>query len=145
VSEAADEIGPIDYLIIEFPRPKFTGEGLTQLVDLVDRGIIRLLDLVVVVKEEDGSIAGLAVSDFDGDGELDLAVFEGVRSGLIGSAEIDEAGSILNPGSAAAVLMYENVWAAPMAAAIRRAGGQLVASGRIPTQEIIATLEALDS
>jgi hypothetical protein len=138
-------MGPIDYLILEFPGAKLTGEGLPLLIDLVDRGVIRILDLVFVMKEHDGSLSGLSIADFDGDGELDLAVFDGVSSGLIGEDDINEAGAVLEPGSAAGVLIYENSWAGPFAAAMRRSGAQVVASGRIPTQEIVAALDALEA
>jgi hypothetical protein len=145
VAEAIEEMGPIDYLILEFPGAKLTGEGLPMLIDLVDRGIIRILDLVFVMKEHDGSLSGLSIADFDGDGELDLAVFDGINSGLIGQDDINEAGAVLEPGSAAGVLIYENSWAGPFAAAMRRSGAQVVASGRIPTQEIVAALDALEA
>jgi hypothetical protein len=135
-----DELGPIDYVIIEFPGSKMTGEGFPILVDLVDRGIIRLLDLIFVSKEADGSVVGMEIADFDKDGALDLAVFEGVSSGLLDEDDIAEAGGILEPGSSAGILVYENVWAAPFAAAMRRSGGQLVASGRIPVQALLDTL-----
>src|SRR6476659_9184785 len=97
-----EEMGPVDYLVVEFPGSKMTGEGLPLLVDLVDRGIIRILDLLFVKKEEDGSVTGLAVADFDSDGELDLAVFEGATSGLLGEDDVAEAGGVLEPGSSAA-------------------------------------------
>ena len=136
-----DAMGPIDYLVVEFPGNRMTGEGLPLLVDLVDRGIIRILDLVFIRKELDGSVSGVTIADLDSDGELDLAVFEGASSGLLGSDEIEDAGSVLEPGSSAGILVYENVWAAPFAAALRRGGGQLVASGRIPVQGILAALD----
>ncbi|HVQ87710.1 MAG TPA: DUF6325 family protein [Actinomycetes bacterium] len=145
MTDALDEMGPIDYLVLEFPGAKLTGEGLPILVDLVDRGTIRILDLVFVLKENDGSISGLTIADFDGDGELDLAVFEGVSSGLIGEDDINEASGILEPGSAAAILIYENTWAGPFAAAMRRSGAQVVANGRIPVQELVAALDSLEA
>jgi Family of unknown function (DUF6325) len=142
--DAVEEMGPVDYLVVEFPGSKMTGEGLPLLVDLVDRGIIRILDLVFVKKELDGSVSGLAVADFDADGELDLAVFEGASSGLLDEGDVAEAGGVLEPGSSAAVLVYENVWAAPLAVAVRRGGGQLVANGRIPVQAILAAVDAAE-
>lgn len=139
-----DEMGPIDYLVVEFPGSRMTGEGFPLLVDLVDRGIIRILDLVFIKKELDGSIAGLTIADLDQDGKLDLAVFEGASSGLLGQDDIDEAGAILEPGSSAGLLVYENLWAAPLATALRRGGAQLVAGGRIPVQAILAALDATE-
>lgn len=139
------ETGPIDYLVVEFPGNKMTGEGLPLLVELVDSGIIRILDLVFVTRELDGSVKAIDVSDFDGDGQLDLAVFEGASSGLLAEDDINDATSVIEPGSSAGVLVYENVWAAPFAAALRRGGAQLVASGRIPVQAILASLEAAEA
>ena len=115
-----------------------------MLLDLVDQGIIRILDLVFVTRDLDGSVTAVEIADFDGDGELDLAVFQGASSGLLGRDDIDEAGSVIEPGSSAGILVYENVWAAPFAVALRRGGAQLVASGRIPVQAILAALEAAE-
>jgi hypothetical protein len=144
-SPELDEIGPIDYIVIHFPGSRMTGEGLPLLVDLVDRGIIRILDFAFVTRGGDGTVAGVALSDLDGDGELDLTVFEGASSGLLDQSDLDEVGTLLEPGDSAGVLVYENRWAAPFAAAVRRGGGQLVAAGRIPVQAILAALDALDA
>jgi hypothetical protein len=138
------EMGPIDYLVVEFPGTKMTGEGLPRLVDLVDRGLIRIIDLVFIRKELDGSVAVVEIADFDQDGQLDLAVFEGASSGLLGEDDVDEASTVLEPGSSAGILIYENVWAAPFAIALRESGGQLVASGRIPVQALVAALDATE-
>jgi Family of unknown function (DUF6325) len=139
-----EDMGPIDYLVVEFPGSRMTGKGLPMLVDLVDRGIIRILDLVFVKKELDGSVKGVAVADLDHDGTLDLAVFEGASSGLLDQEDVDEAGGVLQPGSSAGLLVYENRWAAPFARELRRGGGQLVASGRIPVQAVLAALDATE-
>jgi len=145
MADDLDETGPVDYLVVEFPGSRMTGEGLPLLVDLVDRGLIRILDFVFVKKEEDGAVTAVQIADLDGDGELDLAVFEGASSGLLDEEDLAEAGGVLEPGSSAGILVYENVWAAPFAAALRRGGGQLVASGRIPVQALLAAVEAAES
>jgi hypothetical protein len=140
-----DQMGPVDFLIVEFPGTRLTGKGLPLLIDLVDRGIIRILDLVFVRKLTDGSVTAVALTDLDVEGRLYLAVFEGASSGLVDRGDIEEAGRILDPGSTAAVLVYENLWAAPLAVELRRGGGQLVASGRIPVQSLLAALDAADT
>jgi hypothetical protein len=145
VTDDLETMGPIDYLVVEFPGSRMTGEGLPLLVDLVDRGIIRILDFMFVKKELDGSVEGVAIADLDQDGELDLAVFEGASSGLLDQDDIEQASGVLEPGSSAGILVYENVWAAPFAAALRRGGGQLVASGRIPVQALLAALDAAEA
>ncbi|MDH6121899.1 hypothetical protein ABH930_005972 [Kitasatospora sp. GAS204A] len=144
VSEEYDELGPIDYLIVEFPGNRMTGEGMPLLIDLVDRGVIRILDLTFVRKDLDGTVIGLEVADFDGDGALDLAVFEGSSSGLLDEGDINEASKALEPGNSAGIVVYENLWAAPLAAALRRGGARLVASGRIPYTDVVAALDAAE-
>lgn len=139
------EMGPVDYLVLEFPGSHLSGEGLPLLVDLVDRGIIKILDLGFVKKERDGSVIGVTVADLDADGDLDVTLFEGASSGLLGPDDLGEAGAILAPGDSAGILVYENVWAAPFAAAMRRSGAELVASGRIPAPDVIAALDAAES
>ena len=139
-----DQDGPIDYLVVEFPGSRMPGGGFPILVDLVDRGVIRILDLAFVSKDLDGTVVGLELTDVDGDGELDLTVFEGASSGLLDDDDLQDAAAVLEPGSCAGILIYENTWAAPFASALRRGGGQLVASGRIPVQAVLATLDAVE-
>lgn len=136
-----DEMGPIDYIVVEWPGRQPTGEALPHLVDLVDHGIIRIIDLAFITKDEDGTVTVLDINEL---GET-LAVFEGASSGVLGDDDISEAGGVLEPGTSAAILVWENRWAAPFASAVRRGGGQLVASGRIPVQDLIATLDALEA
>ncbi len=138
-----EHMGPIDYVLIEWPGRQPNGEIAPIVVDLVESGIIRVLDLAFIAKAEDGSIAGLEISDLGDEGEQ-LRVFEGASSGLVSDEDIAEAAEALDAGTAAALLVYENRWAAPFAAAVRRSGGQLVANGRIPVQAILAALDAAD-
>ena len=139
------ELGPIDYLVVEWPPDKQpTGEAMPLLVDLVERGLIRILDVAFVHKETDGTVVGLDLQDLDLDGNPDLAVFEGASSGLIGEDDYGDADAALEPGSSAAILIYENTWAAPFATALRKSGAQLVANGRIPVNAIIAALDELE-
>ncbi|MCX5328531.1 DUF6325 family protein [Streptomyces sp. NBC_00140] len=145
MSDDFETMGPVDFLVIEFPGNRMTGEGFPLLLDLVDRGIIRILDLLFVRKDTDGSVDGLELTDLDADGELDLTVFEGASSGLLGQDDIEEAGTALEPGNSAGILVYENLWAAPLAQALRRGGAQLVASGRIPVQALLASLDAAET
>ncbi|MFI6419610.1 DUF6325 family protein [Streptomyces sp. NPDC050842] len=145
MSDDIEDMGPVDYLVVEFPGNRMTGEGFPLLLDLVDRGVIRILDLLFVRKDDDGSVVGLELADLDGDGRLDLSVFEGVSSGLLGQDDIEEAGMALEPGNAAGILVYENLWAAPFARALRRGGAQLVAGGRIPVQALLASLDAAEA
>jgi hypothetical protein len=142
---AMPDVGPIDYLALEFPQAKLNGEGLGILVDLVDRGIIRLLDLRMVKREVDGTFTAAEIADFDNDGTLDLAVFEGVQSGLLDDDDLSQAANLIEPGNAVALLVWENAWAGPFVSAMRRAGAEVVASGRIPADDVVAALDALEA
>lgn len=137
------EPGPIDYLVVEFPGSRMTGEGLPLLIDLVDRGIIRILDMIFVKKDADGTITGMELSDLDTD--IDLSVFQGASSGLLGPDDIMDVSSVLESGSSAGILVYENTWAGPFAAALRRGGGLLVAGGRIPIEQVLVSLNAAEA
>lgn len=140
------ELGPVDYLIIEWPPgTQPNGQGLKELANLTDLGLIRVLDLVFVGKAEDGTVAGLLLADLDSDGDLDLVEFEGASSGLLGQEDYDEAGGALEPGASAAILLYENRWALPFAAAVRASGAQLVARGGITANDLVDAAEALDA
>jgi Family of unknown function (DUF6325) len=135
------EVGPVDYVVIEFADAKFTGEGLPILLDLVAKGIIRVIDAVVIKSNDDGSWAKLSVEDLDaGGGAWDLVT--GWSADVLGQDDFDTVGAILKPGAAAAIIMYENTWAGPFAAAMMRAGGQVVAFDRIPVAEVIGAIEA---
>jgi hypothetical protein len=145
MSQTDLDVGPIDYLVVEFPGAKLTGEALTELVDLTDRGIIRVLDLRVAVVRENGEFAAVALTDLDNDGQLDLAVFSGIESGLLDDDDLAEGASLVGAGDAVGVLLYENTWAGPFISALRRQGAELVSSGRIPVDDVIAALDALDA
>ncbi len=137
-----DELGPVDYVIIEFPAGKsnFTGEMAKELLALVDAGTIRVIDIVILTKSEDGSIDAIELSDVDELGELQKLETE--LAELLAADDIVHLAAAMDPGSTAGVLIYENTWAAPFASAARRSGGQLIANGRIPIQAIIASIEA---
>lgn len=140
-----EEMGPIDYLIVEFPGSRMSGEGLPLLVDLVDRGIIRILDLVFIRKLPDGAVMRMELTGGRTSGQPDLSMFEGASSGLLDQGDIDAAAEAIRPDSTAGLLVYENRWAAPLATALRRGGAQLVGGGRIPVQAILAALNAADA
>jgi Family of unknown function (DUF6325) len=140
-----DEIGPVDYLVVAFPTDRMTGEAFPLLIDLVDRGIIRILDLAFLRKDEDGRVTTLTQVDLQRMQVLEALLFDGAASGLLGADDIEEAAAALEPGTAAGVLLYENVWATPFAAALRRSGGRLVAAGRVPLNDLVATLDALEA
>ena len=139
-----EEMGPIDYMVLEWDGDQpVTGEVMPLLLDLVDRGIIRILDLGFIVKDHDGSVAARDFAEVaqQSDG---LDDFAGVSSGLLGQDDLEEAANAMEPGTVAAVLVWENRWAAPFGSAVRRAGGQMVATGRIPNQALLAAIEADD-
>lgn len=140
-----DHLGPIDYLVVEFPADRQPdGSAMPLLLDLVDQGIIRVLDLGFIRREEDGTVVGVDIADLGLTGDLDITLFASAASGLLGDDDLTEAGAALEPGCSAAVLVYENTWAAPFARALRLSGAQLVANGRIPTQALLAALDELD-
>lgn len=141
--EELDEMGPIDYLVIEWPGRQPTGEAAPLVVDLVERGIIRVLDLAFIAKGEDGSVTALEISEL-GEQVEELKALEGASSGILSDDDTAEAAGALEPGTSAALLVYENRWAAPFASAVRRSGGQLVAFGRIPVQAVLAALDAAE-
>ena len=146
MSDTETALGPVDYLIVEWPAgTQPNGEGLKELANLTDRGLIRVLDLVFVTKGEDGTVAGLAIADLDSDGELDLVEFEGASSGLIGPDDYDDAGGALEPGASAAILLYENRWARGFAEAVQASGAQLVARGGIPGADLVEHAESLET
>jgi hypothetical protein len=136
-----DEMGPVDYLVVEFPagHSTFNGEMATELSRLSDEGIIRILDLLVLQKADDGSVEGFEVDDFDMD---DLRALESEIAEILAAEDVEHLAAAMEPGSVAGVVVWENLWAAPFASAARRAGGQLVATGRIPIQAIAASLDA---
>ena len=141
-----EELGPVDIVVIAYPADApMTGEAVPMLLDLVDRVIIRVLDALFVIKEDDGTYSGFEASDLESKDVGDFVAFEGATSGLLGDEDVATAADGIVPGSAAVVLVYENRWAAPFAAAVRRNGGRLVDFQRIPTQELIASLEAAEA
>jgi len=137
-----DQLGPVDFIIVEFPAGErnFTGEAADELIALVEAGSIRVIDLLFLVKDQDGNIEAMELSDLD-----DLGPFQALEAELaefLAEDDVAHLAAAMDPGSVAGVLVYENLWAAPFASAVRRAGGQLIANGRIPAQAIIAALEA---
>jgi len=136
-----DAMGPVDYVVIEWTGAQPTGEAAPLLLDLVDRGLVRILDLVFITKADDGSIAALEIGDLP----AEFAQFEGASSGLFSDEDLEDAAGVLEPGTSAAVLVWENRWAAPFAQALRRSGAQLVASGRIPIVALEAALDAAEA
>ena len=137
-----DELGPVDYAVVGFPAgaSNFTGEMTKELVALVDAGTIRLIDVLILTKEEDGTVDAMELSDIEELGELEA--LESELAELLAAEDVAHLAAAMEPGSTAGVLVWENLWAAPFASAARRSGGQLIANGRIPIQAIIASIEA---
>jgi hypothetical protein len=137
-----DELGPVDYLVVEFPagHQNFKGEGADELVRLHDAGIIRIMDILILAKDADGTVDAMELSDLPDLGELQR--IEAQLAQTLAEEDVEHLAAAMDPGSVAGVLIYENVWAAPFGAAMRRAGGQLIANGRIPVQALIAAVEA---
>lgn len=139
-----DVLGPVSYLIVEFPGNGMTGEGLPILIDLVDRGVVRILDLVFVTRDGEGTLTVAEIADFDGDGTLDLAIFEGASSGLLDEGDLAEAANAIGPDTSALILLFENSWATDFVRAIRRGGAEVVSAGYVPHDALIDTLQGLD-
>jgi uncharacterized membrane protein len=140
-----DAIGPISYLIVEFPGNKMTGEGMPILVDLVEQGLIRILDLLFVMRDEAGSLRAVELRDLDLDGQIDVTLFEGASSGLLDDSDLADAASVIEPGSSAAILLFENRWARSFTQALRRGGAELVAAGYVPLDAIAESLDAAET
>jgi hypothetical protein len=141
--DSLEEMGPVDYIVLEWPGRQPRGDVAPMILDLVDRGLIRILDVALMVKAEDGSVAAIDLGEVNGDG-AGFGEFDGASTGLLSQEDLEEAATALNPGTSAAVLVWENRWAAPVAVALRKSGGQLVASGRIEIQAVLAALDALE-
>jgi hypothetical protein len=144
MADESEALGPISYLIVEFPGSKMTGEGFPILLDLVDRGVIRVLDLMFITRDADGSTRIVNLSDIDRDGKFGLAVFEGASSGLLDQSDANDAGAVLEPGSSAGILLFENRWATSFVQALRRGGAQLISAGYIPQDKLLASLDATE-
>ncbi len=145
-STAVDEQvhGPIDFVLLEFPADQLTGEAAPALLDLVERGVIRLFDLLVISKGEDGSVEVIALTDPLAAGS-GFEYFVGAQSGLIGDDDLREAAEAMTPGTVAALIVYENTWAVPFVQAVRNSGGELIASARIPASDVMEALDLLEN
>lgn len=140
--EEVDALGPVDWLVVEFPGSRFRGEIAPVLADLVERDLIRILDLLVLKKDDDGTLEAFELSDLDASELGGIRASETELAMLLSEEDVNSLAAAIDPGSSAGVIVWENKWAAPFGAAVRRAGGQLVASGRIPVQALLAALEA---
>jgi hypothetical protein len=137
-----DEMGPVDYLVVEFPagQANFSGEMAAELAVLSEAGIVRILDILVLVKELDGTVEAYEIDDFEGANEL--IQLEAEIAEILAMDDVAHLAAAMEPDTVAGVVVWENLWAGPFASATRRAGGQLIASGRIPTHAILASIEA---
>lgn len=144
VEEVEGPLGPVDYVVIEFADAKFNGEGLPILLDLVAKGTIRVLDAVVIKANDDGTWVSLGVQDLDASGSGEWELISGWAGDVLGQEDFDEIGAILAPGSAAAIIVYENTWAGPFAAAMRAAGGEVVAFDRVGVNDLYQALGAVE-
>lgn len=142
MTEPIDELGPVDFLVVEFPGSQFNGEVLPELLALVRHGVVRILDLAVIRKNEDGTYDAFEFDDLREGPLAELREIERDLAELLSDDDVAATAAAMEPGSTAALLIYENLWAAPLASAVRRSGGQLVASGRIPVQQLLAAAEA---
>ena len=140
--DAVDELGPVDWIVVEFPGSRFNGQIVPALVDLVQRDLVRVLDLLVLKKDDDGTLEAFELSDLDDREVGELRSYESELAMLLSEEDVTSLAAAIEPGSSAGVVVWENTWAAPFASAVRRSGGQLVASGRIPTQALLAAIEA---
>jgi hypothetical protein len=145
--EAHDvELGPVDILVIGFPAgAPMTGDSIPLLLDLVDRGIIRVLDVLFVMENEDGTFSGFEAQDLEADHIGDFKIFEGASSGLLGEEDVATAAESIEPGTAAVMIVYENRWAGPFAASVRRNGGVLIDNQRIPAQDLMDALDTVEA
>jgi dihydroorotase-like cyclic amidohydrolase len=143
MNTTTDVHGPIDFVLLEFPRDRLTGEAAQALMDLVEAGIVRLYDLMVVGKDQDGNVEVLEMTE-DESGVTGFSYFAGARSGLLGDDDVQEAAAAIEPNTVAAMILYENTWAVPFVAAARKNGGEVVASMRIPAGDLMATLDDLE-
>lgn len=141
----SDTYGPIDFVLLEFPDRQPSGKAAGALMALVDAGLIRLYDAVAIRKDADGGVGSVELSELAGEGDQGFARFAGARSGLLTDDDLAEAAGALDPGTVGVLLVYENAWAIPFVAAARDAGGQLIASARIPAQDIVDALEAVEA
>lgn len=145
MTDDVEAMGPISFLIVEFPGSKITGHGLPIFVDLVDQRLIRILDLLFVTRDTDGSVRAVELQDLDLDGRLDVAIFDGASSGLLDEGDLADAASAIEPGSSAAIVLFENRWARSFTQALRRGGAEVVAAGYVPLDAVAASLDAAEA